>query len=354
MNVRGFGLVPVVLVALLAHTATCAAQSTSTPTAWVAGAVNAKQPAAQLVFTAPNQPPMDFGNASRTSVSCTNTRIADESCSDASRDNLVFGAPSAPVVGPLVPISLVPGPPNLSANGTLSVVVTGAGVAPASLALSCTVATNGANAFSIVSGATQTLTAPAALGAAMPIGVTCTRAVQDTAATVTCTQTATPGPNPPNLTATVSCPGTGGAPNGSSSPAAPGPIAILGTPSAPATAPLVFTNIGGTVAYTVIGCTGSPGYTASAFPLTLAAGGSGVVTVGCTTPSAPGTSAPSGTLACTTTQLGFNPIYNVTCSSTAASISNPVPMLGAVGQTLVILLLLAAGLLGLQTHRRSG
>lgn len=285
--------------------------------------------------------------------------IAAQGAAGGTRDARdIGGAPAAPVVGPLTSINLVPGPPNLSANGSLPVTVTSAGVPTASLALSCALSGTDAAAFSILSGATQTLVAPAALGAATPISVRCTRAVQDLVASLTCTQSAVPTPNPPNLTATLTCPGTGGTPNPGTNPPAPGPIAVSGPPNVAASAPLVFTNIAGLVPYSVLSCTPSAGYTATAtFPLAVPAGGSSTIAVGCTTPSAPGATGTPGTLACVTSAVGFNPQFTTTCSANVVvgpPTATAVPFLGPTGKLLAILLLLGLGMLALARPRWSG
>lgn len=265
----------------------------------------------------------------------------------------ILGAPAAPVVGPLAAITLAPGAiPGMAVTGSLPVTVTGAGVPTGSLALSCAITSSTPTAFSITGGATQTLVAPATLGAATPIDVRCIRAVVDQSATVTCTQTATPGPNPPNLTAGVTCPGSGGTPNPGSVPAAPGPVAVAGPPSTTASTTLSFTNVAGLVPYQVANCTPSAGFTTStAFPLSVPVNASSAVNVGCTTPAIAGTSAPSGTLACTTTVVGFNPVFTLTCAATAPAAAAAVPQFGPGGKALLAALLLGIGLFALHRLR---
>lgn len=262
----------------------------------------------------------------------------------------VATGPAAPTVGPLAAATLPAGPIGLTATGNVPVAITGAGVATASLALSCTIPATGASAFAITSGGTQTINAPATVGPGTPIGVSCVRGAADATATLTCTQTATPGPNPANLTAAITCPAGTVAPNPGSSPAAPGPVNLTGAPGATATGGVTFTNAGGTAAYQVLGCTPSAGYaTTTAFPVNVAIGGSGSVSVTCTAPTAAGTSGPTGTLACTTSAAGFNPTFNLTCSAQSLSI----PTLGWGGKALMALLMLGFGLVGFQLYRRS-
>lgn len=263
--------------------------------------------------------------------------------------NIVLG-PTAPALSPLAALTLPAGPINLTATGSVPVSVASAGVATASLALACSIPPTGASAFAVTSGGTQTINAPATVGPATPIGVSCVRGAADVTATLTCTQTATPGPNPASLTAAITCLAGTTAPNPGSVPAAPGPVALIGAPGATATGSVSFTNVGGTLAYTVTGCTPSAGYTtATTFPVNVAIGGTGSVGVSCTAPTAAGTSGPTGTLACTTSAAGFNPTFNLTCSSQVASI----PTLGMAGKALMVLMMLGFGLVGFQLYRRS-
>ncbi len=258
--------------------------------------------------------------------------------------------PSAPTVGPLAATTLSVGPINLTATGNVAVAITGTGVAPASLALACTIPATGASAFAIASGGAQTITAPAVVGAGTPIGVSCTRGAADAVATLTCTRTAVPASVLPDLTAVVTCPAGTVAANPGSSPAAPGPVSLIGAPGGTATGGVTFTNVGGTAAYTVTGCAPSAGYTtATIFPVTVGIAGTGAVSVSCVAPAAAGTSLPVGTLACTTSAVGFNPTFNLSCTSQSASI----PTLGNAGKALMVLLMLGFGLVGFQLYRRS-
>jgi|GEM_PF-5593045 len=258
--------------------------------------------------------------------------------------------PSAPSIGPLAATALPAGPINLPATGNVAVTITGAGTAVADVALACTIPATGASAFAVTSGGAQTITAPAVLGPGTPIGVSCVRGVADVIATLTCTQTTTPASVRPNLTAAVTCPLGTVAANPGSSPAAPGPIGLIGGPGAPATGSVSFTNVGGTAAYSVTGCTASAGYTTSTiFPVVVGIAGTGAVSVSCVAPTAAGTQGPTGTLTCTTSAAGFNPTFNLTCSSQSASI----PTLGNAGKALMVLLMLGFGLVGFQLYRRS-
>ena len=112
----------------------------------------------------------------------------------------------APTVGPLTtPVALTGG------VGSVPVNVATAGTAGGSLALACTIPATGASAFAITGGANRTITGPAALGANAPaIGLSCVPGAALVSATLTCTQTATPGGVLAPLTSTVNCPAVPG------------------------------------------------------------------------------------------------------------------------------------------------
>jgi hypothetical protein len=282
---------------------------------------------------------------------CSDAASNAVTCAETDSVITVVAGPSAPTVGPLAATTLSAGPINTTATGNVAVNVTGAGVATASLALSCTIPA-GANAFAITGGGTQTINAPATVGPATPIGVSCTRGAADATATLTCTQTATPGPNPANLTAVVTCPLGVTAPNPATVPAAPGPVTLIGPPAGIGTGGVSFTNVGGSQTYQITSCVGSGGVTVSTtgFPLTVAVGGQTAVSATCTAPAAAGTTTTiTGGLSCTTPVAGFNPTFNVNCTSQILSI----PTLGWGGKALMALLMLGFGLVGFQLYRRA-
>jgi hypothetical protein len=253
------------------------------------------------------------------------------------------------------------GPINTSGSGSVVVNVTGAGnsvtAGDASLALACTVPAGTAN-FAITGGANRTINAPATLGAnAPPIAFSCTRQAAAVPATITCTQTATPGPNPANLTAAIECPAGTTAPNPGVNPASGTAFNFVGNPSTALSAPISFTNTGGTASYNVTGCTFSPvvaGYTVTGtFPITVAAGGTAGITVGCTTPASAGTALANTTLTCATSVTGppaFAPSFPVTCRAEQAI---AVPTMSAGGKAMMALLVLLVGLVGFQLYRRN-
>lgn len=257
-----------------------------------------------------------------------------------------LGAPTNPPVGPI----------NTTGNGTIPVNVTAAGVATASLTLNCSVPPGSAN-FQLTSGATRTINAPATVGPNdPPIGFSCVRQATAQTATVTCTQTTNPAETParPPLTAQIQCPAGTTAPNPGVTPASGTTFNFVGPPSSPVSSPITFTNTGGTAAYEITGCTFSPavaGYTVTGtFPITVAAGGTAGITVGCTTPATAGTSLANTTLNCTSSVTGFNPSFPVTCRAEQVV---PVPTMSAAGKAMMALLVLLVGLVGFQLYRRS-
>lgn len=250
---------------------------------------------------------------------------------------------------------------NTTGNGTVPVNVLTAGnsvsAGDSSLALNCTVPA-GTASFALTGGATRTINGPAALGAnAPPIGFSCVRQAAAVAATVTCTQVATPGPNPASLTAAIECPLGTTAPNPGVNPVSGTAFNFVGGPSTALSGAISFTNTGGTAAYNITGCTFSPvvaGYTVTgAFPLAVAAGGSANITVGCTTPASPGTALAATTLTCAssiTAPPAFAPSFPVTCRAEQVV---PVPAMSAGGKAMMALLVLLVGLVGFQLYRRN-
>jgi hypothetical protein len=269
--------------------------------------------------------------------------------------------PSAPTAALGAVTNPAAGPINTSGSGSVVVNVTGAGnsvsAGDASLALACTVPA-GTASFAITGGANRTINAPATLGAnAPPIAFSCTRQAAVVAATITCTQTATPGPNPANLTAAIECPAGTTAPNPGVNPASGTAFNFVGGPSTALSSAISFTNTGGTAPYNITGCTFSPvvaGYTVTgAFPLAVAAGGSANINVGCTTPATPGTALAATTLTCAssiTAPPAFAPSFPVTCRAEQVV---PVPAMSAGGKAMMALLVLLVGLVGFQLYRRN-
>lgn len=109
--------------------------------------------------------------------------------------------PTAPHVAPLPATTLDAG------AGNVPVTVDGAGTAGGQLTLACSIAAGSAN-FRITQGATRTLVAPAALGAAAPpIALACDVGAVQAQSTLVCQQTSVPAAALPDLAAPVTCPG---------------------------------------------------------------------------------------------------------------------------------------------------
>lgn len=225
--------------------------------------------------------------------------------------------------------------------GTIAVNVVTAGNAGGSLALACTVPA-GANAFTITAGANRTITGPATVGVNAPaIGVSCTPpAGASTTATVTCTQTATPGGVLASLTSVATCPGI---PTPITANTAPGAVTLPGyvTPGAgTSSTPLSFSITGGAGQ---LACVASgTGYTATPNPLNMTVAGPNVVTVTYT-----GTVAGTftGGLTCTPVAPATGGPFVYTLSTTVG-----VPFVNAVQVPAlgnISLMLLIAGFLGL-------
>jgi hypothetical protein len=266
--------------------------------------------------------------------------------------------PVAPTAGLGTVTNPAVGPINTSGSGTVAVNVLTAGnsvtAGDASLALNCTVPAGSAS-FAITAGGTRTITAPATVGPSTPaIGFSCIRQATAQNATISCAQTATPGPNPAALTASVTCPAGTTAPNPGVTPATGTAFNFVGGPSTALSGSITFTNTGGTAPWVVDNCTFSPsaaGYTVTGtYPLTIAAGGSQAISVGCTTPATPGTALANTTLTCAGANAQFTASYPVTCRAEQVV---PVPTMSAAGKAMMAMLVLLVGLVGFQLYRRN-
>lgn len=254
-----------------------------------------------------------------------------------------LGTPTQPPAGPI----------NLQAAGSVPLNVDTAGAATASITVNCTFPTPGPANFTVVSGGTRTINAPATTGPnAPPIGVECTRRDVAHTATLSCARTTVPPSTLTPLTVDFTCPAGTVAPNPGSNPASGSTISFSGPPASIVTNSVTFTNTGGTAPYTVTGCTlggASPGSFAitTALPQTVAAGGSANIGLTCTTPVAPGAPV-TATLSCTTSEA-FAPTFTLTCQSLVLA----VPAMGWGGKVLMVLLVLGFGIVGFQLYRRA-
>ena len=269
------------------------------------------------------------------------------------------------ITGPVAPTAALgtvtnpaTGPINTTGSGTVVVNVLTAGnsvtAGDASLALNCTVPAGSAS-FAITGGGTRTITAPATVGANNPpIGFSCVRQATAQNATISCAQTPTPTATLPALTAQVTCPAGTTAPNPGVTPATGTAFNFVGGPSTALSGSITFTNTGGTASWVVDSCTFSPsvaGYTVTGtYPLTIAAGGSQAISVGCTTPATPGTALANTTLTCAGANAQFTASYPVTCRAEQVV---PVPTMSASGKAMMAMLVLLVGLVGFQLYRRN-
>ena len=261
-------------------------------------------------------------------------------------DNEVAPVSSAPTISALPNATLTGG------AGTVAVNVATAGVAPGSVALSCAILP-GTASFTLTTGGTRSVVSPATVGANAPsIGLTCTPQLAAQTQTLTCTQTASPAPNPPNLTATITCPAA--APAAVTATTPPGALAlpsytVSSTPTS-SSAALFFSTTGGASSLTCVA--GGAGYSVAPVPLALTVGTSSAVTVTYTGASV-GTFA--GALTCTPTgpATGGPFVYQLSTTVQAAQFIGPtvqVPTIGALG--LGFMSLLIAGFAGFQQRRR--
>jgi len=256
--------------------------------------------------------------------------------------------PTAPTASPLVGTTLTGG------TGSVPVNVATAGIAAASLGLTCTIPA-GTAAFAVASGGTRSIAAPAALGANAPaIGLTCKPQAAAQTATLSCAQVATPGPNPAALTATITCPAIVVVIPVVTATTSPGALAlpsysVSSTPTS-SSAALFFNTTGGASSLTCVA--GGAGYSVAPVPLALTVGTSSAVTVTYTGASV-GTFV--GTLTCTPTgpATGGPFVYQLSTTVQAAQVIGPtvqVPTIGALG--LGSMSLLIAGFAGFQQRRR--
>jgi len=258
--------------------------------------------------------------------------------------------PTAPTASPLVGTTLTGG------TGSVPVNVATAGIAAASLGLTCTIPA-GTAAFAVASGGTRNIAAPATVGANAPaIGLTCTPQAAAQTATLSCAQTATPAPTPAPtaLTATITCPAIVVVIPAVTATTPPGALAlpsysVSSTPTS-SSAALFFNTTGGASSLTCVA--GGAGYSVAPVPLALTVGTSSAVTVTYTGASV-GTFA--GALTCTPTgpATGGPFVYQLSTTVQAAQVIGPtvqVPTIGALG--LGFMSLLIAGFAGFQQRRR--
>ncbi len=262
------------------------------------------------------------------------------------------------VVGPTPPtaslgavVQPAAGVINQTATGSVPVNVDSAGVATASLALTCTIPATGASAFAVTSGGSRTINAPATVGPNAPdIGVSCVRQAAAVSATLSCAQNATPDPDPAALTAMVTCPAGIVASNYSSNPAPGGTINATGTTGDTVVGTLAVSNAAGTAPLNVSNCMVSAGFTlTTAMPLVIPAGASSSVSFTCVAP-APGVTN-AGTLTCDhdAPNVASPVTYVLACNG----VSGVIPTMGNAGKILLVSLMIGLGLLGMALRRQA-
>jgi hypothetical protein len=278
-------------------------------------------------------------SAATASLSCTETATPTVAGSPFTR-TWALTCPAA-VVTNVAPVGAV-APTTLTAGtGSVTPTITTPAQGAGSTVFSCSIPATAPSNFAIASNASQTLTnaAPAA------IGLTCAPQAAATQATLTCTQTATPGPNPANATAVVTCPAAlaGVSPGTVSGTTINLPVFSL--PSTGSSRSLSFTSTGNA---SVLSCTTTgAGFSVAPNPLNLATGVPGSVTVSYT-----GTTVGTftGTLTCTSNTAGGPFVYPLGVVVSGAVVS--VPTLGQGGLWLLILGAMGLGLLSISAGRR--
>jgi len=238
-----------------------------------------------------------------------------------------------------------------SANGSVPVNVDSAGVATASLDLNCTIPATGASAFTVTGGGSRTINAPAAVGGNAPdIGVSCVRQAGPVTATLTCAQTAMPGPDPMALTAAITCPLGTVEPNYVSTPPPGGTITANAVTGQTATGALGISNTG-TATLNVSNCAASAGFTITSpmFPAAIPPGGNTSVVFTCVAPGVGVTDV--GTLTCDhdATNVASPATYELNCTGRSAV----VPAMTGVGTILLAALVIGLGLLGMGLRRQA-
>lgn len=243
------------------------------------------------------------------------------------------------------------GPIFQTALGSVPINVDSAGQSMGQLDLSCTIPSTGAANFIVVSGATRTINAPAAIGANAPdISISCVRQATAVAATLTCTQNATPDPDPAPLTTTIICPSGFGGSNFASVPSPGGTIALAGPTGSTVAGSLEVNNGLGSFPLNISNCAASPGFSiegATAF--VVPPSGNGSVLISCVAPAAGQTF--TGSLACDhdATNVGSPVIYLLTCNGMPGAI----PTTGNAGRILLVCMMIGLGLLGMGPRRQA-
>jgi hypothetical protein len=215
----------------------------------------------------------------------------------------------------------------------------------------CTLTGAGAGAFT-VSGTPITFTGGQA-NAGGNIGVTCTVGAVANTATLTCPETTNDGVTTGTVQRTWTLQCNAPSPEIVTTPPSGTGVNLSAAPSTTASATIGLQNTG-FAPLTVTGCT-ITGAGAASFQApvvsgggTIAPGGTGTISLACTTPGAGGQSV-AASLSCTTNDTDEGTItFPLACTALLLSI----PTLGLMGKGLMALLVLSLGLIGFGLHRR--
>jgi hypothetical protein len=283
------------------------------------------------------------GAVATATLSCTETATPTVPGSPFTRE-WALTCPAATVVD-VAPIASVPDTTLAAGSGTVTPVIDTPAEGTGSTLFECSIPATAPSNFTITSNATQTLDTGVPLG----MDMTCVPQPAETTATLTCTQTATPGPNPPDATATITCPAgmAAVAPGVASGTTITLPTYAL--PSGSSSTSLTFTSTGNSA---VVNCTATgAGFSAAPNPLNLADGVPGTLTITYTGATV-GTFA--GTLDCTTTGTGGPFTFPLGVTVGAGFVAPAViPAMGSLGTWILILSALGFGLLVVGTRLRS-
>jgi hypothetical protein len=132
------------------------------------------------------------------SLSCTETATPTVAGSPFTR----VWALTCPAETAVAPVAAVAATTLTAGSGSVTPTIVSPAQGAGSTLFECSIPATAPSNFAITSNANQTLTAAAPLA----IGLSCVPQAAETTATLTCAQTATPGPNPPDATATITCP----------------------------------------------------------------------------------------------------------------------------------------------------
>ena len=281
------------------------------------------------------------------SANCNDLNV-DRVSNGSGTQNFSLVTPAAPVAtAPTASLAAVPTltTAGATATGSQGVNVLTPGSLTGSLALSCSVAANTAS-IAITSNATQTINAGATTALAM--GLSCTPQAAQVTAVLSCAQVATPGPNPANLTSTITCPAA--VPASITYTAAPLALSFtgvtVGTPTSTQST-TVTAAAANTAALNLSGCTLGGANSAEfslnplpAFPVSIAAGANTTLPVRFT-PTAANSAVRTATLTCTTPNAtaagagsfivnltGNNPATVVTAVTPAGAVALPTFSIG--------------------------